>query len=223
MSKKCSKAIEVLPGSTIDWLVGSVKTSTARVTKNGRNILIPKVKQPNKTGADPNMFKGAGEKWRSMTEVQKKPWIDIAQEKPFRSPWNAFISSFLRSVAVHGLSYTMSNELKYMDSNNREKKELQLSNSLNRLNQYQVEPEFYEETAAIMAEYPVEYASPHIHLRLRDLIDVNNALTMKWLYRTDAFREYNFEPIEQNQDTEIGSYSISKRPRQGQELFQLFQ
>ncbi len=220
MTKRCSKAVEVLPSPTIAWLCGSVKTSTARICKNGRNIVIQKVKQPNKTGADPGMFTGAGEKWRSMTEAEKKPWKDMVMEKSFRSGWNAFISSFLRSVAIYGLEYTMNHELTYFDSNIRQQKAEQLNNSLIRLENYEIEPNFYEETENVLTEYPVAFSNEHVYLRLRDLVDVNNALAMKWLYRTDDFTEYQFTPIETNQYTETGSYILTERPRQGQELFQ---
>ncbi len=221
MAKQCSKAVEVLPGSTVDWVVGSLKNSTARVCQNGRNILMPKLRQPNKTGGNPNMFKGAGEKWRSMTAVQKQPWVEIADEKWFRSAWNAFNSSFFRSVAMYGLDYTMSHELEYIDSDHRAKREEYLHNSLKRLADYEVKEEFYTETDDIFELYPVALTSPHIRIRLRDLNDVNNALAMKWLYRTDDFLEYHFDPVEQDQYTEKGSYTLTKRPRQELELYQL--
>ncbi len=221
MAKKRSKSVEVLPSPTIDWLTGSVTTSTARICKNGRNVVMPKVTQPNKNGADPRMFTGAGEKWRSMTNEQKKPWVDIAEEKYFRSPWNAFLSSFFRSAAIYGLDYTLNHELIYIDSNHRHEKAEQFNNSMKRLNNYQVEPEFYQETEAILEQYSLAFTNPNVYLRLRDQEDVNNALEMKWIYRTDDFLEYQFRPIEITQNIEKGSYILSKRPRQGQELFQL--
>ncbi len=221
MAKKCSQAVEILPGATIDWMVGSIKNCTARVCKNGRNILMPKVKQSNKTGGDPNMFKGAGEKWRSLTVTQKEPWVAIAGEKSFRSPWNAFNSSFFKSVALYGLDYTMSHELDYIDSDHRSKREEYLQKSVKRLQRYEVEEEFYSETEAILNLYPVALSSPHIHIRLRDIGDVNNALAMRWLYRSDDFSEYQFEPLEKDQYSEKGSYSMTKRTRQGQELYEL--
>ncbi len=220
MAKKCSQAVEILPGSTIDWLLGSTKNCTARITKNGSNVIMPKIKQPNKTGADPNMFKGAGEKWRAMNADQKLPWINIAKEKSFRSPWNAFISSFLKSATIHGLEYTMSHELKYISSDSRYKKAEQLNNSIQRLNQYKVEPAFYTDTKEILKQYPVELSSPHIYLKLLDLTDVNNALRMKLLYRTDDFAEYQFYSVEIDRNTEKGSYTLIKRARQGVELYQ---
>ncbi len=221
MAKKCSKAVEVLPSSSIEWLVGSVKTSTARVCKNGRNIVMPKVKQSNKIGADPKMFTGAGEKWRALTSNQKQSWKEIAREKQFRSAWHAFNSSFFRSVAIHGLDYTMTNQLNYIKSDSRYKKAEALNNSVKRLKKYKTKSEFYSETEEILKIYPVAYSSPHVHFRLRDLNDVNNALAMKWIYRTDDFLQYEFSPIEQDQYTEKGSYTLIKRPRQGEELYQV--
>ncbi len=223
MAKKSSRAVEILPGPTVEWLVGSVKTSTARVCKNGRNILMPKVKQPNKIGADPNMFKLAGEKWRAMTEAQKQPWKEIATNKEFRCAWNAFNSSFFRSVAIYGMDHTMNHELSYINSNHRSKKAEHLRSSLKRLNQYQQAPESYVETAAILDLHPVALSSEHVQLHLQDLNDVNNALLMKWLYRTDAFIEYEFTALEQDQHSETGHYTMTKRPRQSQELYQMIQ
>ncbi len=80
MASKCSKAVEIIPSPTIDWVVGSIKSCTARITKNGRNIASRKIKQPNTTGGDPNMFKKAGEKWRSMTREEKQPWQDLPKD-----------------------------------------------------------------------------------------------------------------------------------------------
>ncbi len=220
MARKCSKAVEVLPSPTIGWLTGSIKTSTARICKNGRNVVMPRVKQPNKTGADPNIFKGAGEKWRSMTETQKRHWKDLAEEKHFRCGWNLFLSSFMRSAAIHGLDYTMNHQLEYIDSKSRHEKAQGFNNNMKRLNNYQVEPAFYDETEAILEKYPLAFADPFVYLRLRDLNDVNNALEMKWLYRKDDFAEYQFTPNEVDQYTEKGSYILIKRPRQGNELFQ---
>ncbi len=68
--------------------------------------------------------------------------------------------------------------------------------------------------------YPIAYSNPHIELRLRNIVDVNNALAMEWLYRTDAFPEYQFTDTEIDRDTEKGSYTLIKRPRQGLKLFQ---
>ncbi len=220
MARKCSKAVEILPSPTIEWLTGSTKNSTARICKNGRNVVMPKVKQPNKTGGDRKMFSGAGEKWRSMTVKQKQPWRDIADEKHFKSGWQAFISSFFKSTAIHGLEYTMNHELNYIDSSSRYEKAKQISNNVKRLHNYKVEPEFYKETEDILEEYPIAFTTEHVYLRLRDLSDVNNALEMKWLYRTDDFYEYHFTPIETDEFTEKGSYTLTKRPRQGQELYQ---
>ncbi len=223
MSKKRSQAVEVLPGTTVDWLVGSVKTSTCKITKNGRNIALPRVKQPNKTGGEPKMFTGARDIWRAFTDIQKNYWQEIAREKEFRAGWNAFLSSFFRSVAIHGIEYTMSHDLNYIHSDHRAKKQQYLINSLRRLGTYQVKEKFYSQTQTMLALYPVAFASPHIHLRLEDLNDINNALTMKWLLRTDDFLEYDFTPIESNGSTEKGSYILRKTPRQGQELYQLIQ
>ncbi len=223
MAKKCSKAVEVIPGSGMEWLVGSTKDSTARICKNGRNVVMAKVKQPNKTGGDPQNLKSAGERWRSMTAAQKQPWHDIAVKKDFRSGWNAFISSFLKSVAIHGLDYTMNHEAVYVYSEHREKRAEQLNNSLKRLSKYQVKQEFYTRTEEMLSLYPVAYSSPLIELRLEDISDVNNALAMKWLYRCDPYHEYQFDALEQDQYTEKGSYSLIKRPRQGVELYQFIQ
>ncbi len=220
MAQKCSQAVEVLPGSTIEWLTGSITTCTARIGKNGRNILMPKVKQPNKTGGDPKMFKEAGSKWRAMTYIQKQPWGYIARNEKFRSAWHAFNSSFFRSVAKHGLDYTMNHELNYIYSNNRAKMAEQFINSLKRLKKYRVQPMFYTETEEMLRIYPVVLASPHIYIRLRNLNDINNALSMKLLLRTDVIKEYHFEPIEQNNHIEKGSYTLLTRPRQGLELFE---
>ncbi len=220
MAKKCSKLVEILPGPTIEWLVGSTKTSTARITRNGRNIAMPKVKQPNKTGGDPRMFKEAGKKWRSMTESQKQPWKEIAKEKEFRSGWHAFNSSFFRSVAVNGIDYTMSHELIYVYSNNREKKAECLINSIKRNQVYQVDAAFYNRTEELMKEYRLEYASPHIQIRLSDFDDINNALSLGYLYRSDDILESQFHLIEKDQYTEKGTYILIKRSRLGQELIQ---
>ncbi len=217
---KCSKAVEILPGPSIEWLIGSTKHSTARICKNGRNIATPKVKQPNKTGGDPNMFRAAGEKWRSMTNEEKQPWIDLVQEKNFRSGWHAFNSSFFRSVAIHGLEYTINHELNYIESNHRQKKAQHLLNSLKRLQNYQVQESFYTETDTILAHYPVALSSSHFYIRLEDITDVNNALSMKYLYRTDSFKEYKFKPVETDQDIETGTYTLRIRPRLGQELYE---
>ncbi len=221
MARTCSTAVEILPSPTMDWVIGSIKTCTARVAKNGRNIATKKVKQPNKTGADPRMFTGARDKWRAMTKEEKLPWQEIAAKEDFRSGWNAFLSSFFRSVAIHGLEYTMSHELIYIYSDHRQKKAEQLSNSLKRLSKYEVQDSFYLETEATLKLYPVEFSSEHIYVRLRDLNDINNALCMELLYRYDTFTEYEFEPMAEDQYTETGSYTIRKRPRQGRELYQL--
>ncbi len=220
MALKCSNSVEILPSPTIDWLCGSTKTSSVRIAKNGRNVAMKKIKQPNKTGADPKMFSGAGEKWRSMTKEQKQPWAAIAEDKSFRSPWNAFISSFLKSVALSGIDYTMSHELTYIDSDHRQKKAKQLANSIKRLNQYEVKESFYSETEETLAKYPVNFSSEHIYVRLQDYVDVNIALELELLYRTDDFAEYQYESIEKIDYIEKGSYILTKRPRQGQELFQ---
>ncbi len=222
MAKECSKSVEILPGPTVEWMVGSIKTSTCRVTKNGRNLASKKVKQPNKTGGDPRMFTRAGEKWRAMTEAQKKPWKELAKEQEFRSGWHAFNSSFFRSVAIHGLEYTMNQELTYIYSDNRQKKAEHLNNSLKRLQKYYVQESFYTETEEMLKSYPVQLCSPHIIIRLEDLTDINNALAMKWLYRTDAVTEYQFYPEEETGSVEKGYYVKTGRPRNPDELYELF-
>ncbi len=148
---------------------------------------------------------------------------DIAEEKYFRSAWNAFISSFLKSVAVHGLEYTMDHELHYADSNHKQNKAEKFNNTMKRLNNYKVESSFYDETEKILKEYPVDFTNAHVYIRLRDCVDVNNALNLGWLYRTDEWLEYQYTPLEQTQNLEKGIYTLTKRPRQGQELFQLVQ
>ncbi len=182
---------------------------------------MKKVKQPNKTGGDPKMFSSSGEKWRTMTATQKEPWIKIAKENGFRSSWHAFNSSFFRSVAIHGLEYTINHELNYIESKSRHEKAESLNNSVKRLNKYKVKEEFYTQTEEILTTYPVAFSSEHVYLRLRNLSDVNNALSMKWLYRTDEFYDYQFTTTETDGNTEKGSYTLTKKPRQGQELFQL--
>ncbi len=114
----------------------------------------------------------------------------------------------------------MNHELGYIDSTHRQKKAQQLQNSIKRLHNYKVEEEFYKETESILAEYPVQFTNEHVYFRLQDQDDVNKALAMGWLYRTDDFYEYQFDPTESDELTEKGSYTLKKRPRQEQELFQ---
>ncbi len=59
--------------------------------------------------------------------------VFAAEEKHFRSGWNAFLSSFLRTVAIYGLDYTMNHELQYIDSNHRHEKAEQRNTGLKRL------------------------------------------------------------------------------------------
>ncbi len=221
MSQTCSNSVEVLPHVT-DYLLGSTKNTTCRVCKNGRNIAMPKVKQANKTGRNPDFFKCGAEKWRRLTHAEKSCWRDIAKEKDFWSNWTAFMSSFLKSVGQIGLEETMNNDLVYTSSAARLQRKEQRENSIKRNRQYKVDPDYYTRTEQILRDYPVAHDSALAYIRLLDLADVNNALRCKMAYRTDPIVEYEYFPT-QTGDIEMGHYIKTSRVRHGDELYELFQ
>ncbi len=220
MSKKTSHAVEILPDGVIDTLYGSTKHTTCRVMRNGRNLAMPKVEQPNKTGGSADYLKKGSEKWRAMTENQKNYWQGIADNEDFWSRWTAFMSSFLLCVGTHGLEQTMNQDLTYHSSAVRLERCKRNNDCLKRRRRYKVDADYYPRTKATLAKYPVAYASELICVRLLDLLDVNNALRCRMIYRTDPVVEYEYFPEEVG-DVEKGYYIKTERPRLGDELFQL--
>ncbi len=216
---KCSHAVEILPTPPIDIMTGSIKSSTFRVDQNGRNIVMPKVKQPNKTGRDSVIVQSAPIKWRTLTADQKQYWDEIAKSKSFYSRWTAFVSSFFLSVDAHGLDHTMNNELSYFYSKNRGKANEHFNNSLERRLKYQPDPQHYIITKETLRLYPVELRTELIYTKLLDLNDVNNALRCRMLVRTDSFIEYEIFP--DPDDETRGSYICKTRPRKDDELYEL--
>ncbi len=219
MSKRDSHAVEILPFIT-DIVCGSTKHTTCRVSKNGRNIAMPKVKQPNKTGVNGSYLKSGSAKWKTMTAKQKQYWDDIALKEDFWSRWTAFMSSFLISVGLHGLDHTMNNELSYLTSEKRSQRNEDFENSRTRHRQYQVDPSYYPRTEETLKTYQVAHDSPLVYVRLLDLRDVNNALRCKYAYRTDSIVEYRFFPNETG-EVETGTYIKTVRERIGDELYEL--
>ncbi len=227
MSKQQSRAVEILPGKAIETLYGSMKHCSCRVTKNGRNIAIPKVKQPTKEGRNPEYFKKGSEKWRGMTVAEKDFWKAIATEKAFWSKWTAFMSSFLLSIGLHGLDYTMTNALIYYDSDARLQRQKNQEKTLARRRRYVADPQYYPQTEDTMKNYPLAFDSELIHVRLLDVNDVNNALICRLIYRTDPIVEYQFFPEKAGfpavgSEVETGYYIKTTRPRLDNELYRLF-
>ncbi len=219
MSKK-SQAVEILPTFPIDIMTGSIKHCTFRVDKEGRNMVMPKVLQPNKTGRQPEIPQGASIKWRSLSDNQKQYWQEIAKDYDFHSRWTAFVSSFFLAVDLHGLDYVMAHELSYIYSKNRHKRDEHWLNSKKRRAKYKPNPKHYDMTKETLATYPVDLLTPFIYLKLLDLNDVNNALRCKMLIRTDPLVEYEFF-LEQEGEIEKGSYIRRQRPRIANELYEL--
>ncbi len=220
MKNRSSKAVEILPHAFSEYAIGSTKHNSCRVCKNGRNIAMPKIKQPNKEGRDPLLFTNGSAKWKTLSHAQKENWRDIAIDKEFWSKWQAFMSSFLISVTIHGMDYTMNHELSYIDSEARHKRYEYYENSIKRNQQYKVDPSYYPQTEAMLKLYPIAHDSELLYIRLLDLIDINNALQCKMVYRTDPFVEYEYYP-EQTGAVEKGYYIRRERPRQGDELYEL--
>ncbi len=215
------RAVEILPGPLSEYVIGSTKNTTCRVMKNGRNVAMPKVKQPNKTGGKSLYLQNGAAKWRTMNLDQKEYWREIAKEHDFWSNWTAFMSSFLKSVTIYGLDYVMANEVEYVSSDARFERQKCHENSVKRNRQYQPDPESYPLTEATLKTYPVAMDSALIYVKLLDVIDVNNAMLCKLLYRTDPFVEYQYFPNETG-EIEKGYYIKSQRPRQDDELYELF-
>ncbi len=225
MKQRQSYAVEILPHALSEYAVGSIKSATCRVCKNGKNIATPKVKQPNKEGRDPNLFTKGADKWRTLSGEIKGIWKKIAKEHDFWSNWTAFMSSFLLSAEKHGLDYTMENDLNYISSESRFEKQQHLQNSIDRMQKYEVDPDHYVQTEEILNNYPVVHDSPLIYVKLLDLHDVNNALKCKLAYHTDTIVEYQFFPDEaasngKSGDVEQGCYIRYERKRQGDELYE---
>ncbi len=218
MAQKESKAVEILPMIT-DVVYGSIKTATCRVTKNGSNIAMPKVTQPNKQGRNQGRLTKGAEKWRSMSDKQKIYWKEIATEHNFWSNWTAFMSSFMISVTLYGLDYVMANDVEYLASTARLQRHEQQNNMVKRRRRYKVDASYYPRTEKTMRDYPIQQDSPLIYVRLLDLTDVNNALALKMIYRTDAIVEYQYFP-DQVGEIEKGYYIKTGRPREGDELYE---
>ncbi len=221
MKQNQSHAVEILPGPFSEYVLGSTKNTTCRVGKNGRNVAMPKVKQPNKTGGNGDYLKSGAEKWRSMDAEQKQYWRAIALEHDFWSNWTAFMSSFLKSVTDHGLEYVMAHETSYVSSNARLERYQCHANSVKRNQQYQADPEYYPTTEATLKSYSVAMDSELVYVRLLDVIDVNNAMRCKLVYRSDPIFDYEYQPLETG-EVEKGYYVKTQRPRQGDELYELF-
>ncbi len=220
MKKQASQAVEILPNLT-DYVLGSTKQTTCKVTKSGSNIAMPKVKQPNKTGRDPRLFKKGAEKWRTLNLSQKEFWRNIAVTEDFWNKYTAFMSSFLISAVKNGIDYTMDNDLIYYESKARFEKYQCQQNSIERNKKYKVDTGYYPQTKATMKTYNVTQDSPLIYVKLLDLYDVNNALRCKLIYRSDPKVEYEYFPI-QSGDVETGQYIKTSRPRNEDELYELF-
>ncbi len=221
---KCSKAVEILPTLPIDIMTGSTKHNTFRVDKQGRNMVMPKVEQTNKTGRDSAIVKGAPAKWKTLNAEQKQYWQEIANQYDFYTRWTAFVSSFFLSVDLYGLEYTMNHELNYIHSKNRGKKEEHWENSLQRRVKYKPDPAHYQITEMNLQLYPVRFSNPFMFIKLLDLTDINNALACKMIYRTDAIVEYEFFPSEEGEvEVEKGSYIKHSRARTGTQKYELFQ
>ncbi len=217
-----SSAVEILPHAFTEYAIGSVKHATCRITKTGRNIAMPKVEQPNKTGGNPVPLKKGGEKWWCLSDSQKEFWREIALEHDFWSKWQAFMSSFLISVELNGLDYTMNNELIYYSSNARDKRYEHYENSIKRNRGYQVDESYYPKTEETLKKYLLAHDSPLIYVRLLNLVDVNNALKCKMIYRTDPVVDYEYYP-EQTGTIEKGYYVRTERPRSEEERYELFE
>ncbi len=218
---KCSYAVEILPSGPIEIMTGSIKGSTFRVDKQGRNMVMPKVEQPNKTGRDSLVVKGAPEKWKTLSQDKKQYWDEIAAEHDFRSRWTAFVSSFFLSVDLHGLEHTMNHELTYIHSKNRGKSAEHFENSLKRRLKYKPDPRHYKITQTTLETYPIELRSPFIFVKLLDLNEVNNALRCKMVCRTDPIVEHEYFPFPDS-DGDIGTFIKITRPRLGDEVYELF-
>ncbi len=215
-----SNAVEILP-AVVSYAVGSTKNTTFRVTKSGSNMAVPKVKQPNKKGVNGDYLKSGAAKWRTMSKEQKAFWQDIAEKEDFWSKWQAFMSSFLTLAGIHGLDYVMNNDVSYIYSESRFEKEKHLLESVKRNQNYHVDPAHYAQTEETLTLYPVAMDSPVVFVKLLDVIDVNNALLCKLVYRCDPVVEYEYHPLETGA-VEKGYYIRSERPRQGDELYELF-
>ncbi len=218
---KESHSVEILPTAPIDIMCGSINYATFRVTQTGRNIVGPKVKQSSDKGRDPKIVKSCPVKWRSLSKGQIQYWQDIAEEHNFYSRWTAFVSSFFLSVDRHGLDYTLNNELSYLHSENRLKKQETFENSRKRRSQFKADPMHYLMTAVTLMTYPLEHACPLIYIRLLDLVDVNNALRCRMVIRTDPVIEYDYYSDAAG-DGNTGTYIRKQRPRTGDEVFELF-
>ncbi len=221
MNKRCSHSVEILPSVLSGYAVGSTKNTSCRISKNGRNIAMPKVSQPNKTGANPNFFKSGSEKWKTLNKEQKNYWDQIAKQENFWSRWTAFMSSFLKSISLNGLDETMNNELSYCYSEARFERQQHLENSIKRNRKYEVDPQHYVETEIMLNQYPIAHDSPLVYVKLLDLNDINNALRCKMAYRTDPIVECEYTPLETG-DIEKGFYVKTQRPRVGDEVYELF-
>ncbi len=221
MKRYRPKSVEILPTEISEYAVGSMKSTTCRVTKNGSNIAMPKVKQPNKQGRDPQLFKKGSEKWRTFTKETKDFWHNIALENEFWSKWQAFMSSFLLSVGIHGIDATMNQDLAYYDSDARFEKYAHLENSIKRLRKHHVDSEDYQKTKATYKKYPVAQDSPVFYPKLFDLWDVNIALKCRLIYRYDPVVEYRYYP-EETGEVEKGYYIRTERERIGEEKYELF-
>ncbi len=219
---KKSKAVEIMTESPVDVVVGPLKDITFRVTKDGKNIAMPKVEQPNKTGRTPDIMKSAPIKWRTLTTEQLKYWDDIAVKHDFRSRWQAFVSSFLKCADANGLEYTMNNDLAYFESKNRHIQQQYFENSKKRHLNYKLDSKRSKNSQKCYNNYPIKNNFDTIRPVLWDIQDVNNALKLTLLYRTDLIVECEYFP-EKEGDIEKGYYIRTTRPRQGDELFALFE
>lgn len=188
-----SKMLEIL-GGFVEMRTGYSGKSTFRVSNllnssYGRNIAYERPKGYAKDGLE---MAAANAKYATLSSRDLEYWQEIKEKYVFYTRKTAFISSFLMTVKIYGLTYAITHDITYKGNPNRIYKNVQFANSYGRSQRVESNDYLAEKYIKIVDEMRAELWNTETVPKIDTIEQTNKAIKIEIIERKNGFGKNGF-------------------------------